>query len=228
MTSFAPQESRALAIVRVAAPWWAPAWLIARRFAATIPEYAGAPGLEHKAYTLADDGRFGGVYLWASRAAAEAWFDARWHERVRRTRGVAADVRILDAWWTVAGDARPAGRRLPAGGLRAAAAVAWLASTGAPEASSRAHRLEALGALVAGARGLVRASLVAAPDGTLGAVGLFATRADATACWTPARTARAAQALGGAVELTGFAAPVLLDAAAAGRDRPAAAREGAR
>lgn len=83
MTVSIPQ-STAITIVRVKAPWWAPKFLITGRFVDSIPEYAAAPGLIHKAYTFSDSGEFGGVYLWDSRASAERWFDEAWHERVKR------------------------------------------------------------------------------------------------------------------------------------------------
>jgi heme-degrading monooxygenase HmoA len=63
-----------------------------------MPQYAAIPGLSFKIFTLARPGReFGGVYLWQDRAAADAWFGPAWHERVRRERGVEADVRMFDA-----------------------------------------------------------------------------------------------------------------------------------
>jgi hypothetical protein len=54
-----------------------------RRFESSAPKYLGLPGLRRKHYVLSEDGRFaGGVYLWDSRAAAEAVYSGEWKERV--------------------------------------------------------------------------------------------------------------------------------------------------
>ena len=51
------QEALALTIVRVPSPWWAPDFLITRKFIGSIPQYARAPGLQHKADTLSTASR---------------------------------------------------------------------------------------------------------------------------------------------------------------------------
>lgn len=44
-------------------------------FLSTAPKYLGLPGLLRKCYVLSEDGRTaGGVYLWESRAEAEALY----------------------------------------------------------------------------------------------------------------------------------------------------------
>jgi hypothetical protein len=211
-------ESRALAIVRIPAPWWAPRFVITRKFIQSIPEYAAAAGLEQKAYTVADDGRFGGVYLWESRPAAEAWFNRAWHERVIKTRGVDGDVRILDAIWTVPGNTQATGEELSLHGLKTDAVATWVSSTAVVPATEREPRLRALAASHGAAAGLVRVSFVAASDGEIGAVALWSSRAAAEAFWTSDRAASLGRAVGSAVEVTWFSAPVLLDSAAAKRD----------
>lgn len=65
-------------------------------FRQSIPEYAKLPGLVRKYYTLGDDGRAGGIYLWSSRAAAEAWYDDAWKAGVAKRWGAPADVRYFD------------------------------------------------------------------------------------------------------------------------------------
>jgi heme-degrading monooxygenase HmoA len=212
------EEHRALVVVRVPSPWWAADFLITGRFIDTLPEYARAPGLEQKAYTLTDDHRFGGVYLWESRAAAEHWFDEAWHARVRKQRGVEGDVRILDARFTVGGPATPTGRSLAFHGLRTDAVVTWLSSA----AGDSSKHLEALAHELPLAPGLIRVSFVTEPDGRAGAVGLWTSRDAARAYWTRERTEQAAKVLGAEVELIWFAAPVLLDAVAAKKDARAA------
>jgi len=66
-------------------------------FKAAVPTYQRVPGLLRKYFTVSDDGRFGGIYLWASAASAEAWFSPAWHERVRKTYGVDAAIEWFDA-----------------------------------------------------------------------------------------------------------------------------------
>lgn len=217
MTVSVPQ-STAITIVRVKAPWWAPRFVITGRFVDSIPEYAGAPGLLHKAYTFSDAGEFGGVYLWDSRTSAEQWFDEAWHERVKRVRGVDGDVRILDVKYAMAGPSTPTGRELPQHGLRTDAVVTWLSSL-------KDARLEDLATALPLADGLVRVNLVTGPDGRVGAVMLWSSREAATAYWSAERRAAAAKHLG-ETTLSWFDAPVLLDAAQAKRDVPANAQAG--
>lgn len=90
-------------ITRVRPPWYAFRFLIERGFRRAIPEYQSAPGLSRKAFTIDGRGHFGGVYLWESAAAADAWFHPGWFERVRRTYGVEGDVTRLAATHAVSG-----------------------------------------------------------------------------------------------------------------------------
>lgn len=92
------QSAPTVVVVKVAKPWYVPDALIVHKMRGAIPQYAAVPGLSFKIFTLARPGReFGGVYLWQDRASADAWFGPAWHERVRRERGVEADVRMFDA-----------------------------------------------------------------------------------------------------------------------------------
>ncbi|MDC7786312.1 YdhR family protein [Rhodoplanes sp. TEM] len=52
---------------------------ITTTFQSTAPKYRGLPGLLRKNYWLSEDGRrAGGVYVWESRAAAEALYTDTW------------------------------------------------------------------------------------------------------------------------------------------------------
>ncbi|MER2563434.1 MAG: YdhR family protein [Myxococcaceae bacterium] len=210
----APQ-SNAVVIVRVPTPWWAPNFLITGKFIDSIPEYAKAPGLLHKAYTFSEQREFGGVYLWESRRAAEAWFDEAWHERVRRHRGVDGDVRMLDAKYTVAGPSSFTGKELPQHALRTDAVITWLSS----EPSADASKLEQLAAVLPGAPGLVRVSFGTEHDGRLGVVSVWSSSAAARAYWTVERRAAVSSVIGTHSVAT-FDAPVVLDAALAKKDSP--------
>ena len=70
-------------------------------FEASAPSYQSLPGLMRKHYLRGEDGSVaGGVYLWESRAAAEAVYDAAWRERLTQKYGaprnaIEADVRAF-------------------------------------------------------------------------------------------------------------------------------------
>ena len=52
-------------------------------FAASAPKFRGVQGLVRKYYLLSDDGcTAGGVYLWKSRAEAEALYTAEWKKSI--------------------------------------------------------------------------------------------------------------------------------------------------
>ena len=53
-------------------------------FLTTAPTYRGLKGLYRKSYVVAEDGNsVGGIYLWNSRAEAEAVFTESWRAYVR-------------------------------------------------------------------------------------------------------------------------------------------------
>jgi len=59
-----------------------------RVFLTTAPRYRDVPGLVRKAYVLSEDGATaGGVYLWKSRADAEAMYTPSWRAFVREKYG---------------------------------------------------------------------------------------------------------------------------------------------
>ena len=58
------------------------------RFESSAPKYQNLKGLVRKYYVRSEDGRsVGGVYLWESRAAAEAVYDGEWRARVEQLYG---------------------------------------------------------------------------------------------------------------------------------------------
>jgi hypothetical protein len=188
-------------VVRIPTPWWAPRFLVRRRFAQAVPEYARAPGLIRKAFTISDDGRFGGAYLWRSRADVDAWFDARWFARVRRRYGADADVLVIERALDLVGPAGAAGEPVGPGALRGDARLLLLEAAGAGRPDPAALR-DALGA------GLANLT-VGEREGRPVALALFASAEAARAAAARPREALEA-ALGGTFALTGFEAPVLL------------------
>ncbi|TFW25792.1 monooxygenase [Massilia arenosa] len=69
-----------------------------RIFLSTAPTYQGVPGLISKCYVLSEDGSTaGGVYLWTSRAAAEAVYTEAWTRFVTDKYGTAPVVTYFDS-----------------------------------------------------------------------------------------------------------------------------------
>jgi len=57
-------------------------------FLGTAPKYLGVPGLVRKVYVLSQDGSTaGGIYLWNSRAEADAMYTDSWKNFVREKYG---------------------------------------------------------------------------------------------------------------------------------------------
>ena len=115
-----------IAIVRVRIPWYAPAFPVRRGFRAAVPEYEAIPTLEDKYFTLTEDGYFGGIYVWHSRDAAQAYYSAAWRRGVRERRGTEPEVTPLDVVAVIDGGIRLEGgdrenKRL----LRSAAPRPW-------------------------------------------------------------------------------------------------------
>jgi hypothetical protein len=170
--------SHALAIVRIQAPWYAPRFVIARRFRDAVPEYERLPGLVAKAFTIDDDRRFGGIYVWEDRAAASAYYSPTWRAGVRERRGHEPDVVLFDAPFVVRGETVIHGDPIHARGTSfPATATLVLAPGHADGAAALAARIARLPGLIAGA--------VVVGDGTLGYVGLWARRELAEAAVGP-------------------------------------------
>lgn len=73
-----------------------------RKFESSAPKYVGVPGLLRKHYARTEDGsRVGAVYLWESRAQAEALYKGEWRERVIKLYGVEPEITWFDGPVTV-------------------------------------------------------------------------------------------------------------------------------
>jgi hypothetical protein len=198
--------AHALAVVRIHAPWYAPRFVIARKFRASVPEYEQVAGLETKYFTISDAREFGGVYMWTARAAADAFYTDAWRRGIRARRGVDPDLLVLDAPFMIRGRATIEGDPIGSRSVRYAATVTLvLASqaTGDPVVRARA-----LADRVKDLAGLVRGSAVIGA-GRVGFVALWTSRDSAEAALSTNRL----RELGLAdAELTFFDAPVLIDA----------------
>lgn len=66
-------------------------------FLSTAPKYQGVPGLFRKQYLLSEDGiTVGGVYLWNSKAEAEAMYTESWRTFVREKYGTEVIVTYFE------------------------------------------------------------------------------------------------------------------------------------
>lgn len=66
-------------------------------FLSTAPKYQGVAGLLRKYYVLSRDGSTaGGIYLWNSRAEAEAMYTESWRAVVREKYGTEPSVIYMD------------------------------------------------------------------------------------------------------------------------------------
>jgi hypothetical protein len=67
-------------------------------FLSTAPKYQGVQGLVRKTYVLSMDGvTAGGVYLWNSRAEADALYTASWRAFVREKYGTEPAVTYFES-----------------------------------------------------------------------------------------------------------------------------------
>jgi heme-degrading monooxygenase HmoA len=91
-----------VAIVRFPIDPALPADDVRAMFEASAPSYQKLPGLLRKHYLRAEDGASaGGVYLWESRAAAEAVYDAAWRNRLTDRYGAPPMVEYFESPVTV-------------------------------------------------------------------------------------------------------------------------------
>ena len=64
--------------------------------AASVPTYQNIPGLIRKVFTVNEDS-YGGLYVWANRAAAEAWFTPEFVAKVKARTGVEPQITYFDS-----------------------------------------------------------------------------------------------------------------------------------
>ena len=69
-----------------------------RLFLGTAPKYLDVPGLVRKVYVVSQEGdTAGGIYLWNSRAEAEAMYTESWKAFVREKYGTDPSVTYFDS-----------------------------------------------------------------------------------------------------------------------------------
>lgn len=67
----------------------------AAHFRKIAPGFRDVPGLIRKQFIYAEDGWAGGVYLWQSRAQAEAFYSGPWLEGIRERYGMDPEIRYF-------------------------------------------------------------------------------------------------------------------------------------
>ncbi|MGV0878911.1 hypothetical protein V6767_17395 [Martelella sp. FLE1502] len=70
----------------------------------SVPIYAGLPGLKCK-YFLNGEAGGGGVYLWKSRAAADAWYTDDWARKIEERFGAPPKLTYYENYVVVDNDA---------------------------------------------------------------------------------------------------------------------------
>jgi heme-degrading monooxygenase HmoA len=84
-------SDKVVVIVAIPTPPGATDAVLKAEFDKAAPRYQQIPGLIRKYFTTGN-GKFGGVYYWSSKAAADAWFNDAWKARVAATYHAPADV----------------------------------------------------------------------------------------------------------------------------------------
>ena len=68
----------------------------AAHFRAIAPGFRDVPGLIRKQFIYAEDGWAGGVYLWETRAAAEAFYAGPWRDGIRERYGMDPQIKFFE------------------------------------------------------------------------------------------------------------------------------------
>lgn len=91
-----PVDQPVATIVVVHTPAGLTRAMIDAGFEKAAPTYRQVPGLLRKYFTV-NATSFGGMYLWKSRAAAEAWFTPEWRARAKATYGSEPELTYFDS-----------------------------------------------------------------------------------------------------------------------------------
>lgn len=202
------QATAVVVIVRVPKPWYAPRGVVIGKMRDTIAEYSKLPGLMFKAFSFErDSSDFGGLYFWRDRASAEAWFNPAWFERVRKQRGVEAQVRSFDALVSV--DNTTAGTQADSDSR----AVGTLVEIPIPAGVTRERLAAEFSAAAPTYRqvpGLLRKHFTVSSNGSFGGVYLWKDEASARAWFGEAWHARVVKTYGQDAKIEWFDTPILL------------------
>ena len=196
-------------VVRVTKPWYAPRSTIAGRMRDTIEQYAQLPGLAFKAYSFErHSGDYGGLYYWHDTAAAKAWFNDAWFERVKRERGVEGRVQMFDAPLSI--DNTPGGTRAEPDSSTVATLVLIATPAGVGRGRIEGEFVQAAPAYRA-VPGLLRKHFLVADGGArFGGLYLWRDDASARAWFNAVWHERVRATYGAAAAIEWFDLPILL------------------
>lgn len=207
-------SQQTIGIVRIPIPWYAPRFVVRSRFRDAVPEYEAIPALDDKYYIISDDDRFGGIYVWRSRASAQSYYSEAWRKGIRESRGAEPNLLLLDVSTVIDGSARVEGTPL---GKRSLSFPAYASVLLWKRGADNTGKLSsALADATVDLPGMIRAFVVTNAT-EVGLVTLWATRALAKAGSVSDRL----KPLGPPAVTIHFEAPVLTDAEVRAR-RPAA------
>jgi hypothetical protein len=96
-TAQSASDDTVATVVTIAVPKGITREILINEFQAAMPIYQRIPGLLRKYFTITNDGKFGGVYLWDKKTSALNWFGTSWYERVHLIYG--HDVKI--EWFNI-------------------------------------------------------------------------------------------------------------------------------
>jgi hypothetical protein len=91
-----PAETTVATIVVIKTPPGVTRPMLDAGFKQAVPIYEKIPGLLRK-YFIVNGDSFGGMYLWKSRAAAEAWYSDAWRAKAKATYGSEPQLTYFDA-----------------------------------------------------------------------------------------------------------------------------------
>jgi hypothetical protein len=207
----APSDSTGSSLVAVVVQVPVPAGLdrpkLLAAIAQAVPFYRTVPGLVRKYFVVSDDGKFGGIYLWESRAKAESWYadSVIWHSGVSRRSGARAQIDFFRVRSMGAGPG-------PSGGPAADCVATVVRISAAPGADgAQGGDGIAFSSVPQGVPGLIWTYLTTSDDGRIGAIYLWDSRKSAEAYHNAYWSARMERIYGSPAELTYFSAPVVLD-----------------
>ncbi len=95
---------RCITLVRFPAPAGLSGMKLRAVLEDAVPRYQKVPGLQRKCF-IGNDMHGGGVYEWESRAAAQAFYDEAWFERLLTVYGARPELQFFDLHALVDNDA---------------------------------------------------------------------------------------------------------------------------
>lgn len=199
--------SPVVVLTKISTPWYAPRVLVISKFRETVPDYDNLPGLDYKYYTLSADDKFGGLYLWKDYATAKAWFNDAWMDKIIKSRGSPAEVRMFEA--PVLVDNVPSGTTPGADGKAVTTIVSLKIPTGVTHDQIVSGFKKSV-PLYRAVPGLLRKYFTIGEDGRFGGVYLWKDKESANSFYSATWHSRIQSTYGVAAEVEYFDAPVIL------------------